>query len=416
MKLALTTSLVLALSSAVSAAVITLPITTFKNPEHLNADSLTRRYFQKRAMSSSSLTNVEQDLIYTIPFSLGTPAQSFNVIIDTGSPVTWVASNTCSTAGCLKAQKFNCAASSTCKLLNTPFNATYVSGQGVTGDYVAEQFTIGSLKFRGAAGIVSVDNAQLPDTVDGIMGLWYYAQGSAVPILNVLKNTTALDQNMIGIYLESSASAANAPGGEITFGGVNTARFSGSVAYTNCVSARPWTIPLGGISVNGKAISIPSGTLATMDTGTTAMLMPKTAADAINGAIPGAVQAPNAQNLWFLPCSGNTPVTFTFGQFTATIPYKDIAMQSTAQSTSTGMYCQKWLLGDALLKNVYSVFDFENNAANGGRIGFAQLGSGGNNDLGNGSSSNASGSAGSAVKPFLIQGVIVSVALAMLAL
>lgn len=262
--------------------------------------------------------------------------------------------------------------------------------------------------------------------------------GSVVPILNVLKNTTALDQNVIGVYLEPSATAANAPGGEITFGGVNSARFSGSIAYTNCVPGRPWTIPLGGISVNGKSVSIPSGTLATMDTGTTAMLMPKTAADAINSAIPGAVQAPNAQNLWFLPCSGSTPVTFTFGQFTATIPYKDIAMQSTAQSTSTGMYCQsaamfptgatstiaEWLIGDALLKNVYSVFDFENNAVNGGRIGFAQLGSGGTNDFGNGSSgsgssgsgSSGSGNAGSALKPFLIQGVIASFALAMLAL
>lgn len=257
-----------------------------------------------------------------------------------------------------------------------------------------------------------------------------------VPILNVLKNSTALDQNMIGVYLESSTTTANAPGGEITFGGVNTARFSGSVSYTNCVLGRPWTIPLGGISVNGKSISIPSGTLATMDTGTTAMLIPQSAANAINSAIPGAIQAPNAQNLWFLPCSGSTPVTFTFGQFTATIPYKDLAMQSTAQSTANGNYCQsaamfptggtstisEWLIGDALLKNVYSVFDFENNAANGGRIGFAKLGSGGTKDSGssgNSGSSDSSGSngnAGSALKPFLVQGVVASAALTLLAL
>ncbi|KAF9320709.1 hypothetical protein BG003_005160 [Podila horticola] len=426
MKLALTTSIVLALSSAVSAAVVSLPITTFRNPEHLNAESLTRRYLQKRASTTSPLTNIEQDLIYTIPFSLGTPAQSFNVIIDTGSPVTWVASSACSASGCSKTQKFNCAASSSCKNLNTPFNASYVSGQGVAGDYVADVYTIGSLKFTGAAGIVNVDNAELPGTVDGIMGLWYYAQGSAVPILNVLKNTTALDQNMIGIYLESSATNKNAPGGEITFGGVNTARFTGSVTYTDCLPGRPWTIPLNSVNVNGKAISIPTGTKATIDSGTTAMLMSKTAADAINSAIPGAVQAPNAQNAWFLPCTGSAPVTFTFGQFTATIPYKDFAMQSTAQRTSTGMFCQsaamfpvgqmssidEWLIGDTFLKNVYSVFDFENNASNGGRIGFAALGSGGNDVS----------SAGSALKfsssslGFLAQGVVASIALAMLAL
>jgi putative effector of murein hydrolase len=38
---------------------------------------------------------------------------------------------------------------------------------------------------------------------------------------------------------------------------------------------------------------------------------------------------------------------------------------------------QEWLIGDVFLKNVYSVFDFGTNAATGGRIGFAQLGSGG---------------------------------------
>ncbi|KAG0326438.1 hypothetical protein BG004_002981, partial [Podila humilis] len=255
-----------------------------------------------------------------------------------------------------------------------------------------DQYTIGSLGFRGAAGIVDIDNAVLPDKVDGIMGLWYYAQGSVVPILNVLKNTTALDQNLIGIYLLPSSTEASTPGGEITFGGVNTDRFTGSVTYVNCVPGRPWTIPLSAVSVNGNSIpTVINKPLATIDTGTTAMLMPKAAADAINSAIPGSVRAPNADNLWFLPCEGNTPVTFTFGDFAATVPYKDMAMQSTAQRTSQGMYCQsaamfptgsvtsidEWLIGDSLLKNVYSVFDFGANAQNGGRIGFANLGSGG---------------------------------------
>jgi hypothetical protein len=93
------------------------------------------------------------------------------------------------------------------------------------------------------AGIVTINNSKLPATVDGIMGLWYYAAGSQVPILNRLKNATALTENKIGIYLKPvTAKVASAPGGEITFGGVNPDRFTGDIVWNNCVSQRPWSV------------------------------------------------------------------------------------------------------------------------------------------------------------------------------
>ena len=81
-------------------------------------------------------------------------------------------------------------------------------------------------------------------TVDGIMGLWYYPQGSEIPILNVLKNSSALTQPQIGVWLKSSSSEANAPGGEITFGGADTSRYSGDISYVNCGGNSPWTVSL----------------------------------------------------------------------------------------------------------------------------------------------------------------------------
>ncbi|KAF8932506.1 hypothetical protein BGZ58_007019 [Dissophora ornata] len=426
---------------------------------NLNSESLTRRYLQKRQGSSTNvpLTNVENDIIYTIPLGLGSPAQNFNLAIDTGSPITWVSASSCTTGGCANSKTFNCAASSTCTTSTASFNASYVSGQGVSGTYVAvsfftralivmtmeelskeafqptrayaDTFTVGQLQFRAVAGIVTTNDAPLPTTVDGIMGLWYYAPGSQIPILNVLANSTTLTQNMIGIYLTSSNSkSTTSTGGEITFGGVNTARFTGDISYTNCVSSRPWSIPVGGMTVGGKAISV-TGAIAAIDTGTTAMLMPQTVADQINGAIPGAVQVPNQGNIWILPCSGTTAVTITFGSFTGTIPYTSLAMQSTSQSTSQGNYClsaamfptgqtatiDEWLIGDAFLKNVYSVFDFSTNAASGGRIGFASLGSGGgstsNGTTGSGGStgSGSTKSSASSVKDasFVLQTAVV---------
>jgi hypothetical protein len=48
-----------------------------------------------------------------VPVGLGTPAQQFNLAIDTGSPVTWVVENTCISRMCSQvSHRFNCAASS----------------------------------------------------------------------------------------------------------------------------------------------------------------------------------------------------------------------------------------------------------------------------------------------------------------
>ncbi|KAF9182735.1 hypothetical protein BGZ50_004706 [Haplosporangium sp. Z 11] len=315
--------------------------------------------------------------MYTIPLSLGTPPQNFNLAIDTGSPTTWVVS------------------SRTCRQLNQSFNITYVSGEGVVGDYIAERYTLGNMQFTAVAGSVTSDSSPLPPTVDGIMGLWYLPGRADVPFLNLIKNSTLLTEPIMGIWLETSSSLTDitAPGGEITFGGVDRRRFSGDITYVNCTPGRPWTIPVGGVSVNGKNINI-NGALATIDTGTTAMLMPEAVADAINSAIPNSLKVPEADGLWFIPCSGNTPITITFGGFTAKIPHQVLAMQRVRGISNTGEdYClsaatfptgtvvsiEEWLIGDVFLKNVYSVFDFGNNAENGGRIGFAQLATSGSN-------------------------------------
>jgi hypothetical protein len=104
---------------------------------------------------------------------------------------------------------------------------------------------MGSLSFKAVAGLVTSNNAPFPGSVDGLMGLWYYPAGGDVPILNVLKNSTALASNIMSIWLEPSTSfTETSAGGEITFGGVDTNRFSGSVSYVNCVSDRPWTVSL----------------------------------------------------------------------------------------------------------------------------------------------------------------------------
>ncbi|KAF9135939.1 hypothetical protein BGW39_009913 [Mortierella sp. 14UC] len=296
-------------------------------PEHRNADSVTKRYLHKRGITSTSpLTSVSGDIIYCM----------------------------------------------------------------------CEQYSLGTLSFKGVVGLVTKDNSALAPTVDGIMGLWYFPKGASVPILNVLKNSSMLTQPQIGVWLKGANTSAspnpnsnpttepNAPGGEITFGGADPQRYSGDISYVDCEGDSPWTIPVGEMTVNGQTINT-SGAMATLDTGTSLMLVSQTVSDAINSAIPGAIRDPQVG--WFLPCTGNYPITITFGTRKVTIPYTALAVQDQTATTDDGslvclsaaMYptgetavISNWLLGDAFLKNVYTVFDFSTPK---GKIGLASLAS-----------------------------------------
>ncbi|KAG0089233.1 hypothetical protein BGZ93_009977 [Podila epicladia] len=367
-----------------------IPISVFENTDQLTSASITKRYLQRRAMATGPLTSIHGDILYTVPITLGNPPQPFNLAIDTGSPVTWVTTSNCTGEGCKGiTNHFNCPLSSTCKTSTTPFSSQYVSGTGVSGMYIQDTYSFGSLKFTGIAGLANVDDVKLPPTADGIMGLWYYPKAGSVTILSVLKNSTALTQPVMGIWLQAATTqGVTAPGGEITIGGVNPQRYTGEITYIDCVAGRPWTIPLGGMQIGNTPI-FTTGIMAAIDTGTSAMLMPQSFADQINSAIPGALKATNLKGLWILPCDGTTPITFTFGTYVAKVPYSSLAMQNQRVQVvgKPGWYCissamfptgnvvaiEEWIIGATFLRTVYSVYDFGNNEANGGRIGFANL-------------------------------------------
>ncbi|KAG0333342.1 hypothetical protein BG000_009245 [Podila horticola] len=423
--------LLLSVATLVAGSTLTIPISVFENADQLTSESITKRYLQRRASATAPLTSVHSDIMYTAPITIGTPPQSFKLAIDTGSPYTWVTNGTCTGAGCQTiTNHFNCDLSSTCKVHPTPFNSSYVSGTSVSGKFVQDTYNFGPFQFTGIAGVANIDGMTLPPTADGILGLWYYPRIGAATILNVLKNSTALTQPVMGIWMQAATTqGVTAPGGEITIGGVNPQRYTGDITYIDCVADNPWTIPLGGMQF-GNTLIPTTGILAAIDTGTSAMLMPQSYADQINSAIPGALKVSNLNGLWILPCDGTTPITFTFGTFVAKVPYTSLAMQNSRVQVvgNPGSYCissamfptgnvipiKEWLIGATFLRTVYTVYDFGNNEAGGGRIGFANLatagsppgtplgtngttgngGQGGNGSKNNGTSGDGTGSGG----------------------
>ncbi|KAF9586112.1 hypothetical protein BGW38_009563 [Lunasporangiospora selenospora] len=375
-----------------------------RHPENLTPQVWTRRNLHRRAASASvtvPLTNFDADIAYTIPLSLGTPAKAFNMIIDTGSSITWVASQTCTSPQCQRTKQFDCGPSSqvTCRAVNQSFKATFGSGDMLQGDFYQELIGIGSLTLDGIMGLASVVTHKFQNNVDGVLGLRFTPGGvvsfpplirDSIEVLSRFRNTSSLSENKIGLWLRRADSiATSVPGGEITFGGVNHRRFKGQITYLDTLPNTPWTVPIAGLTIGGTRINT-TGVSGLIDSGTTVIIVPKNIADAINGAIPGAVTTPE-NGLWFLPCDGNMDIRITLGTFTVTIPYYDIAILSTSQKYRNTYYCQssivfitksqislsEWTLGDSFLKNVYSVFDFgvQSNTSTATRIGFAHLSS-----------------------------------------
>jgi saccharopepsin len=85
---------------------------------------------------------------YFADITLGTPPQSFKVILDTGSSNLWVPSTKCSSIACFLHTKYDNSASSTYKKNGTEFKIQY--GSGAMEGYVSNDvLTIGDLKIKG---------------------------------------------------------------------------------------------------------------------------------------------------------------------------------------------------------------------------------------------------------------------------
>ena len=102
------------------------------------------------------------------------------------------------------------------------------------------------------------------------------------------------------------------------------------------------------------------------------MIIPPNDADALHNAIPGSVT--DGQGNYAFPCSTNANIALVFGGQPFSISPKDYVgaplsgTSSLCQSNIVGQQIggpNQWLNGDVFLKNVYSVFDFDNN-----QIGF----------------------------------------------
>ncbi|KAF9482266.1 acid protease [Pholiota conissans] len=360
---------------------------------------------RRASAAGIAITNQDDDASYFGSISIGTPSQTFGVILDTGSSDLWLAGTSCTRCD-RQTPLFQSAQSSTFQTgtatsTNTNSNAAPVLGQQVEIQYgsgaVAGQlssdtvsmggFTVSDQKFLNVDQLTS---GLLDGSVSGIMGLAFdtIASTGATPFWQTLASNGQLSSPEMSFWLarSSDAQTQDVPGGVFTLGGTNSSLFSGNIEFLDLTGTPSfWLLSMSNITVNGKSVQISTGNAAVsaIDTGTTLIGGPTADVAAIKAAVGGS-DSPSSSGFFNFPCTTELQVSLSFGGSLWPINSADMnigqepndpslciaAIFDLSQGTNIDANSNNpnWVVGDTFLKNVYSVF-----RSSPASVGFAQL-------------------------------------------
>ncbi|TKY86205.1 hypothetical protein EX895_005030 [Sporisorium graminicola] len=327
---------------------------------------------QRRA-GSTPLTNVQYDSSWVAPLYGGTPSKQYEVVLDTGSADLWISS-----------QYYSPSSSSTFQNYTTPFDIQYgsgeVAGYDATDTFTLAGTTVNNLHFAVAQ---SVSSGLTSAAMEGIMGMGFQrlASSSQPPLW------VAAGVNTFSFYLERASLTSpdsTQAGGIFTLGGTNSSLYQGDISYNSLTEELYWMVRLGAAGTKGSNVNLNGLTRAAIDTGTTLIGGPDSVVQALYQQIPNARSQGNGY--YSFPCSSSVDATLTFNGIQYTIPDSDFIAGTLDRSGSQclgaffglGSSSQtdlQWIVGDAFLKNVYSIFTTNGNGGN-AAVGFASLASG----------------------------------------
>lgn len=314
--------------------------------------------------NSAAIDQDGNDFSYFAMVQVGSQKQKMRMLLDTGGSDSWVFSSDCSSTACKQHDSFGEDASDTLQITNTAWTVQYGTGT-VNGLVGWDTITIADLTVNMTFGLASkASDDFLSYPMDGLLGLSRSNDtGFGTPtFMDFVQKGNMLDSNIVGFSL--SRGSDDDQDGTVTFGGVDESKLDGNITYTNTVSSsNRWEIPVDDVTVDGQACNF-TGKGAIIDTGTSYMMLPPDDAKTVHSLIPGATSS--GKN-FVLPCDSNAEIRITFSGVSYNISPKDYVGQKAGNncvSTIVGYQSfgdDEWLVGDVFLKNVYSVFDYDNN-------------------------------------------------------
>ncbi|GME27050.1 Peptidase A1 [Neofusicoccum parvum] len=349
----------------------------------LARDQARRR--RKRDSLQESLDN--EETLYFANATLGTPAQSLRLHLDTGSSDLWVntdASSLCSDSSsdsCSAAGTYNANDSSTYEYVNSLFNISYVDGSGASGDYVKDTFNFGGSNLTEMQFGIGYTSS----STEGVLGIGYTTNEVAVNragleaysnLPQLLVDKGIIQSNAYSLWLND----LDASKGSILFGGVDTEKYQGTLATLPIIKEygeyREFIIALTGLGANGKNGSYFSSNDSSsnvvpvlLDSGSSLTYLPDSVVTSIYEDFNAAYDS--TQGAAFVDCdlaNNDDTLEFTFSSPTISVPMNELVLLAgysrgqaicilgispAGDSTS--------VLGDTFLRSAYVVYDLANN-------------------------------------------------------
>ncbi|NXR26778.1 RENI protein, partial [Cinclus mexicanus] len=210
------------------------------------------------------------DTQYFGEISIGTPAQTFKVVFDTGSANLWVPSYKCSPlySACVSHSRYDSSKSRTYIANGTGFAIRYGTGsvKGVLSQDIVMVSDIPIIQ-------VFAEATALPAfpfifaRFDGVLGMGYPSQAidGITPVFDRILAQHILQEDSFSVYY--SRNAPLKPGGEIILGGSDPAYYTGDFHYLNVSRSGFWQISMKGVSVGAEILFCREGCSVAVDTG-----------------------------------------------------------------------------------------------------------------------------------------------------
>jgi saccharopepsin len=210
---------------------------------------------------------------------------------------------------------------------------------------------------------------------DGILGLGFdnIAVNRVVPPFYRMLQERAFTTPVFAFWLNRKD--AGGAGGELTFGGLNPAHYSGEIVYHPVVRKGYWELAFDQVTLGSDTVAITAGRAA-IDTGTSLIAGPTKAVDALAKLVGAKKNALTGQ--FSIDCA-RVPLLPKMTWFFSGKPYeldgRDYVLEVSGQcifgflgidipsSEGSGL----WIVGDVFLRRYYSVYELSETP----RVGFA---------------------------------------------